>query len=64
LTTKEIFSADYELIGLSLVIDGYEIGIQAWYVDYAKWLEEKYERTSKLLDAWLTTDNGVVSLTT
>lgn len=51
LTTEEIFSSDQELIGLSLVIDGYEIGLQVWYVDYAKWLEEKYERASKLLDA-------------
>lgn len=51
LNTEEIFSSDQELIGLSLVIDGYEIGLQVWYADYAKWLEEKYERALKLLDA-------------
>ena len=51
LTTEEIFSSDHELIGLSLVIDEYEIGLQVWYADYAEWLEEKYERALKLLDA-------------
>lgn len=44
LTSEEIFSSDQELIGESVVIDGYEIGLQVWYVDYATWLEEKLEK--------------------
>ena len=28
-------------VGVSLVIDGFEPGIEIWYVDYARWLEEK-----------------------
>ena len=31
-------------VGLSLVIDGYEPGIEVWYVDYSEWLEEKIEK--------------------
>jgi hypothetical protein len=30
-------------VGVSLVIDGFEPGIEIWYADYAKWLEEKIE---------------------
>lgn len=30
-------------VGVSLVIDGYEPGIEVWYVDYATWLEEKLD---------------------
>lgn len=41
LTSQEIYSSDYELIGEAVVIDGYEIGLQVWYADYAKWLEER-----------------------
>lgn len=44
LTSEEIFSSDQELIGESVVIDGYEIGLQVWYADYATWLEEKIEK--------------------
>lgn len=43
LTFNEIFSSDQELIGQSVVIDGYEIGLQVWYADYATWLEKKYD---------------------
>ena len=43
LTSEEIFSSDLELIGESVVIDGYEIGLQVWYADYATWLEERYD---------------------
>ena len=28
-------------VGVSLVIDGFETGIEVWYVDYVAWLEEK-----------------------
>ena len=30
-------------VGISLVIDGFDTGIEVWYVDYAKWLEEKID---------------------
>jgi hypothetical protein len=30
-------------VGVSLVIDGFEPGIEIWYADYAKWLEEKFK---------------------
>ena len=39
LTTNE--SSSGEEVGVSLVIDGYEPGIDVWYADYATWLEEK-----------------------
>jgi hypothetical protein len=42
LTTKE--SVEGESVGVSLVIDGYEPGIEVWWVDYAMWLEEKIEK--------------------
>lgn len=42
LTTKE--SVEGESVGLSLVIDGYEPGIEVWWIDYAMWLEEKIEK--------------------
>ena len=41
LTTKE--SVEGESVGVSLVIDGYEPGIEVWWADYAMWLEEKIE---------------------
>lgn len=41
LTTR--YSCEGEAVGVSLVIDGYEPGIEVWYADYANWLEEKYE---------------------
>ena len=39
LTTRESNSG--EDVGVSLVIDGYEPGIEVWYADYCIWLEEK-----------------------
>ena len=36
-------SVDGDEVGVSLVIDGYEPGIEVWYMDYANWLEEKIE---------------------
>ena len=42
LTTKE--SVEGESVGVSLVIDGYEPGIEIWWADYAMWLEEKIEK--------------------
>lgn len=36
-------SIDGDEVGVSLVIDGYEPGIEVWYMDYANWLEEKIE---------------------
>lgn len=48
LTSNEIFSSDQELIGESVVIDGYEIGLQVWYVDYATWLEKRYDNLMSL----------------
>jgi hypothetical protein len=42
LTTTE--SSSGEEVGVSLVIDGYEPGIEVWWVDYARWLEEKIEK--------------------
>ena len=41
LTTAE--SSSGEEVGVSLVIDGYEPGIEVWYVDYCTWLEKKIE---------------------
>lgn len=42
LTTTE--SSSGEEVGVSLVIDGYEPGIEVWYADYSIWLEEKIEK--------------------
>ena len=42
LTTRE--SVEGDSVGVSLVIDGYEPGIEVWWVDYASWLEEKMEK--------------------
>lgn len=41
LTTTE--SSSGEEVGVSLVIDGYEPGIEVWYADYCAWLEKKIE---------------------
>ena len=41
-TTTE--STSGEEVGVSLVIDGYEPGIEVWYADYSRWLEEKIEK--------------------
>lgn len=43
LTTRECSEGDD--VGVSLVIDGYEPGIEIWYIDYANWLEEKIEKS-------------------
>ena len=47
LTTRE--SVEGESVGVSLVIDGYEPGIEVWYVDYANWLEDKIEKEEIIL---------------
>ena len=44
LTTNE--STEGDAVGVSLIIDGYEPGIEVWYADYARWLEEKIENTN------------------
>ena len=36
-------SVEGDDIGVSLVIDEYEPGIEVWWVDYAHWLEEKID---------------------
>ena len=59
LTSNEIFSSDHELIGESVVIDGYEIGLQVWYVDYATWLEKHYDN---LLETYMKLNNCVQTL--
>ena len=42
LTTRESNSG--EDVGVSLVIDGYEPGIEVWYADYCSWLEKKISK--------------------
>ena len=44
-------SVEGDCVGVSLVIDGYEPGIEVWYVDYANWLEEKIEGWEKRLES-------------
>ena len=41
LTTRECCEGDG--LGVSLVIDGFEPGLEVWYADYSNWLEEKIE---------------------
>lgn len=36
-------SVEGDDVGVRLIIDGKETGIEVWYVDYATWLEEKFE---------------------
>ena len=61
LTTTE--SSSGEEVGVSLVIDGYEPGIEVWYADYSRWLEEKLETAeNKLLDAIDKRDKMIVDL--
>lgn len=48
LTTRECAEGDG--LGVSLVIDGYEPGIEVWYVDYTNWLEGKFDKLDKLLE--------------
>lgn len=44
-------SVEGDCVGVSLVIDGYKPGIEVWYVDYVKWLEEKIEDWEKRLES-------------
>jgi hypothetical protein len=46
-------------VGVSLVIDGFETGIEVWYVDYAMWLEKKLEENSKKLEFDIVKNNIV-----
>lgn len=48
LSTIELTTADYEVYGVSLVIDGIEPGIEVWWADYAAWLEQKLESLNQL----------------
>jgi hypothetical protein len=48
LSTVELATADNEAYGVSLVIDGFEPGIQVWWGDYAMWLEQKLESLNQL----------------
>lgn len=57
LTTNVIDEGD--CVGVSLVIDGYEPGIEVWYVDYAKWLEEEIELLNTRLAAEQTITFGM-----
>lgn len=43
-------STEGDNVGISLIIDGYEPGIEVWYADYANWLEEKIEALEKRLE--------------
>lgn len=36
-------SVEGDDVGVRLIIDGKETGIEVWYADYATWLEEKFE---------------------
>lgn len=45
LTTTE--SSSGEEVGLALVIDGFQPGIEVWYADYAMWLEEKVAKLER-----------------
>ena len=36
-------SVEGDDVGVRLIIDGIETGIEVWYADYATWLEEKFE---------------------
>ena len=52
-------SDEGDCVGVSLVIDGYEPGIEVWYVDYAKWLEEEIELLNTRLAAEQTINFGM-----
>jgi hypothetical protein len=58
LTSEELFSSEQELIGESVIIDGYEIGLQVWYADYARWLEAKYDN---LMETYLKLDPNTIN---
>ena len=46
-------------VGVSLVIDGFDTGIEVWYADYAMWLEKKLEENSKKLEFKIVKNNIV-----
>lgn len=46
-------------VGVSIVIDGFDTGIEVWYVDYAMWLEKKLEENSKKLEFDIVKNNIV-----
>lgn len=63
LTTRESNSG--EEVGVSLVIDGYEPGIEVWYADYCSWLEEKISKGavgSESRVQEVTNEEGMVSV--
>lgn len=47
LSTRECASGDD--VGVSIVIDGYEPGLEVWFIDYARWLEDKIEKQGIIL---------------
>lgn len=47
LSTRESASGDD--VGVSIVIDGYEPGLEVWFIDYARWLEDKIEKQGIIL---------------
>ena len=52
LTTRD--SVEGEEVGVSIVIDGYEPGIEVWYADYSNWLDEKLENEKfENLSTWI-----------
>jgi hypothetical protein len=52
-------SNEGDFVGVSLVIDGYEPGIEVWYADYAKFLEEEIELLNTRLAAEQTITFGM-----
>ena len=49
LTTRECCEGDG--LGVSLVIDGFEPGIEVWYADYSNWLEEQLEEKIEIIES-------------
>lgn len=47
LSTRESNSG--EEVGVSIVIDGYEPGLEVFNVDYSRWLEDKIEKEEIIL---------------
>lgn len=58
LTTRE--SNEGEAVGVSLVIDGYEPGLEVWYADYAIWLEGKLDEYGHKLDEYILFEKKVL----
>ena len=52
-------SCEGDSVGVSLVIDGYEPGIEVWYADYANFLEEEIELLNTRLAAEQTITFGM-----